>query len=75
MSDVSTETQVVKKFDPEAFAINLARAMETSGKSAIDVEQPPSASADASSTPKANVRFFRCPDIRSEVPIVSFPAA
>ena len=32
MSDVSTETQVVKKFDPEAFAINLARAMETSGQ-------------------------------------------
>jgi len=32
MSDVSTQTQVAKKFDPEAFAINLARAMETSGQ-------------------------------------------
>jgi polyhydroxyalkanoate synthase len=32
MSDVSTQTQVARKFDPEAFAINLARAMETSGQ-------------------------------------------
>jgi polyhydroxyalkanoate synthase len=32
MSDVTTETQVPKKFDPEAFAMNLARAMESSGQ-------------------------------------------
>src|SRR6202158_2848878 len=32
MSDVNTETQVAKKFDPEAFAMNLARAMESSGQ-------------------------------------------
>jgi polyhydroxyalkanoate synthase len=32
MSDVSTDTQPSKKFDPEAFAMNLARAMETSGQ-------------------------------------------
>src|ERR1700732_3894745 len=32
MNDVSTQTQVARKFDPEAFAINLARAMETSGQ-------------------------------------------
>src|SRR6202023_4094663 len=32
MSDVSTQTQVARKFDPEAFAINLARAMESSGQ-------------------------------------------
>ena len=32
MSDISTETQVAKKFDPEAFAMNLARAMENSGR-------------------------------------------
>jgi polyhydroxyalkanoate synthase len=31
MSDVTTETPE-KKFDPEAFAMNLARAMESSGK-------------------------------------------
>src|ERR1700704_3395271 len=32
MNDVTTETQTAKKFDPEAFAMNLARAMETSGQ-------------------------------------------
>ena len=36
MSDVTTETQAAKtadkKFDPEAFALNLARAMESSGQ-------------------------------------------
>jgi polyhydroxyalkanoate synthase subunit PhaC len=31
MSDVTTETQTAAKFDPEAFAMNLARAMENSG--------------------------------------------
>jgi polyhydroxyalkanoate synthase subunit PhaC len=32
MTDVSTDTQPSKKFDPEAFAMNIARAMETSGQ-------------------------------------------
>ena len=32
MSDVTIENQTAKKFDPEAFAMNLARAMETSGQ-------------------------------------------
>jgi polyhydroxyalkanoate synthase len=32
MSDVTTETQTPRKFDPEAFAVNLARALETSGQ-------------------------------------------
>ena len=32
MSDVTIETQAAKKFNPEAFAMNLARAMETSGQ-------------------------------------------
>jgi polyhydroxyalkanoate synthase subunit PhaC len=32
MSDVATETQTGKTFDPEAFALNLARAMESSGQ-------------------------------------------
>jgi polyhydroxyalkanoate synthase len=31
MSNVTTETQPAKTFDPEAFAINLARALESSG--------------------------------------------
>jgi polyhydroxyalkanoate synthase len=32
MNDVTTDTQPNKKFDPEAFAMNLARAMESSGQ-------------------------------------------
>jgi len=32
MSEVTTEAQAAKKFDPEAFAMNLARAMEGSGQ-------------------------------------------
>jgi polyhydroxyalkanoate synthase subunit PhaC len=32
MNEVTAETQVAKKFDPEAFAMNLARALETSGQ-------------------------------------------
>src|ERR1700681_4431040 len=32
MNDVTTETQDANKFDPEAFAMNLARAMESSGQ-------------------------------------------
>jgi polyhydroxyalkanoate synthase len=32
MSDLASETQTEKKFDPEAFAMNLARAMENSGQ-------------------------------------------
>jgi polyhydroxyalkanoate synthase len=32
MNNVTVESQTAKKFDPEAFAMNLARAMETSGQ-------------------------------------------
>src|SRR6202012_115747 len=32
MADITTETESAKKFDPEAFAMNLARAMESSGQ-------------------------------------------
>jgi polyhydroxyalkanoate synthase len=32
MSDVTTETPTTRKFDPEAFAMNLARAMESGGQ-------------------------------------------
>src|SRR6266403_532780 len=32
MSDLTSETQTEKKFDPEAFAMNVARAMESSGQ-------------------------------------------
>src|ERR1700738_1559339 len=32
MSDITTEPQTTKTFNPEAFALNLARAMESSGQ-------------------------------------------
>src|SRR3981081_745985 len=32
MSDASPQTESPKKFDPQAFALNLARAMESSGQ-------------------------------------------
>jgi polyhydroxyalkanoate synthase len=32
MADVTTETKPAKTFDPEAFAMNLAKAMESSGQ-------------------------------------------
>src|SRR6195256_4733618 len=32
MSEMTTETQLAKKFNPEAFAMNLAKAMESSGQ-------------------------------------------
>ena len=32
MSDVNTETQAPKAFNAEAFAMNIAKAMETSGQ-------------------------------------------
>jgi polyhydroxyalkanoate synthase subunit PhaC len=32
MADVTTETQSTKKFEPEAFGMNLARAMESGGQ-------------------------------------------
>jgi hypothetical protein len=43
----------------------------TNGKSAIDVAQPPSASADARSAAKANSLFFRFPDIRPGSPHIA----
>src|SRR5712672_575273 len=40
MSDVTAETQIAKKFDPEAFAMNLARAMESSGQALVAYLKP-----------------------------------
>jgi polyhydroxyalkanoate synthase len=31
MTDVTIETEATKKFDAEAFAMNIARAMESGG--------------------------------------------
>ena len=79
MIDVSTETQPSKNFNAEAFAMNIARAMETSGQalaaflrpreSSEVMDKPPSASADSSRAAAANVVVFRVPDIPQEVPI------
>src|SRR3981081_4582375 len=41
MSDVTTETPTAKKFDPEAFAMNLAKAMESSGQALAAYLKPP----------------------------------
>jgi poly[(R)-3-hydroxyalkanoate] polymerase subunit PhaC len=40
MTDVTTEAQNAKNFDPEAFAMNLARAMENGGKALAAYLQP-----------------------------------
>src|SRR6202048_916049 len=40
MSNVTAETQLAKKFDPEAFALNLARAMESSGQALVAYLKP-----------------------------------
>src|SRR4051812_47607062 len=40
MSEVATETQTEKKFNPEAFAMNLAKAMENSGRALAAYLQP-----------------------------------
>src|ERR1700732_3620340 len=40
MSDVTTETLTAKKFDPEAFAMNLAKAMESSGQALAGYLKP-----------------------------------
>ena len=51
------------------------RGSAINGRSAIELEQPPKASAGrASSAPKAR-RLFRSTDIRSEVPSAAFSLA
>src|SRR6267142_1661465 len=40
MSDVSIEAQPAKKFNAEAFAMNIARAMETSGQALVAYLKP-----------------------------------
>ena len=50
MSDVSTETQVANKFDPEAFAMNLAKAMESGGQ-ALAAYLKPRENGDARDKP------------------------
>src|SRR6266853_915607 len=54
MSDVSTETQTEKTFDPEAFAMNLARAMESSGQ-ALAAYLKPRENGDAKDKPPSEL--------------------
>ena len=50
MADVTTETQSAKKFDPEAFSMNLARAMQNSGQ-ALAAYLKPRENGDARDKP------------------------
>jgi polyhydroxyalkanoate synthase len=54
MSDVITETQTEKTFDPEAFAMNLARAMESSGQ-ALAAYLKPRENGDAKDKPPSEL--------------------
>ena len=77
MADVTIETRTAEKFDPEAFAMNLARAIESSGQALAayltpreggdSKDRPPSASADSSSAPRPSALICRSIDIRPEI--------
>ncbi|HEV7599629.1 MAG TPA: class I poly(R)-hydroxyalkanoic acid synthase [Bradyrhizobium sp.] len=54
MSDVTTETKVEKKFDPEAFAMNLAKAMESSGQ-ALAAYLKPREDSEAKDKPPSEI--------------------
>jgi len=54
MSDVSSETEVAKKFDAEAFALNLARAMQSGGQ-ALAAYLKPRESGEIKDTPPNEV--------------------
>src|SRR5947207_1754728 len=54
MSDVSSETEVAKKFDAEAFALNLARAMQGGGQ-ALAAYLKPRESGEIKDTPPNEV--------------------
>src|SRR3954466_6011127 len=54
MSDVNTETQSAKTFNAEAFAMNIAKAMETSGQ-ALAAYLKPREGAEAKDKPPSEV--------------------
>src|SRR5258706_2749001 len=54
MSDVTDEAQLAKQFDPEAFAMNLARAMESSGQ-ALAAYLKPRESGEFRDTPPSEL--------------------
>jgi polyhydroxyalkanoate synthase len=75
MSDVATQTQVAKKFEPEVFAMNLARAMESSGQALAAYlkpresgelrDQPPSELAEMIKTFSAVAEYWLSDNQRS----------
>ena len=54
MSDVPTETKPAQAFDAEAFAMNIARAMESSGK-ALTAYLKPRESGEVQDRPPAEL--------------------
>src|ERR1700722_3973189 len=50
MNDASSETNTAQKFDPEAFAMNLARAMESGGQ-ALEAYLKPRENGEAKDKP------------------------
>jgi polyhydroxyalkanoate synthase len=75
MSDISTETQPAKKFDAEAFAMNVARAMENSGKALAAylkpretgevIDKPPGEMAEVVKTLTAVAEYWLSDENRS----------
>jgi polyhydroxyalkanoate synthase len=54
MSDVTVETKETKKFDPEAFAMNIAKAMENSGR-ALAAYLKPRENGEAKDKPPSEI--------------------
>src|ERR1700761_2798376 len=75
MAEITTETQSANKFDPEAFAMNLARAMESSGQALAAYlkprengeakDKPPSELAEVIKTFSAVAEFWLSDETRS----------
>ena len=74
MSDVSTETQTEKTFDPEAFAMNLARAMESSGQALAAFLKPRESGEITDKPPNelADWGFFRQNNARIDIRSIGF---
>src|SRR6266513_623045 len=75
MSDVSVETRDPNKFDPEAFAMNIAKAMENSGRALAAYlkplekgelqDKPPSEIAEVSKTFSAVAEYWLTDNMRA----------
>jgi polyhydroxyalkanoate synthase subunit PhaC len=75
MNEISTETRPAKTFDAEAFAMNVARAMENSGKalaaylkpreSGEVIDKPPSEMAEVVKTLTAVAEYWLSDETRS----------